>query len=152
MPPPFANLVRERPDRAARSFDAALKIDPNLTEARLRLARIRAPKDARAARHLEEIARAEGAPVLSYLAAMSRAEVSRERDDVPGAAGGYETARTLYPRSTAAAVALSSITASSPVPFEMLDPDDVYYTYPCTVLTTGVATALAERINGGVRR
>jgi hypothetical protein len=140
--PYFLTLAEKRPSRAARAFDAALKIDPSLEEARMRAARIRAPMDRQAARELERLAEgAEGTP-LPYLAAMSRAEGARAQRDVQGALRWYERAVALEPRSTAAAIALRSLRPSPVVAFADLRTDDPYYSYPCTILTPAVAAGL----------
>ena len=135
-----------RPARAARAFEAALKINPRLVEARMRAARIRAPEDSRAVRELETIANdALGTP-FSYLAAMSRAAVAHARSDSMTALHWYERALALNPRSTAAAIAVSVLKPAQPLLFEGLDTADLYYEYPCRVLTADVATALSERV------
>lgn len=140
------NAAATRRKGAIKAFDAALKIDPRLVEARMRGARLRAPNDSRAALELEELAQQQAAAPFAYLAAISRAAVAETRRDVVGAIHWYERALTLNPRSTAAAIALSALKPAAALPFEGLDPSDVYYTYPCTVLTPGVSAALDDRV------
>jgi hypothetical protein len=135
-----------RPGVAAKDFDKALKIDPSLVEARFRAARIRAPKDERAAAALVKLATDPAEPPYGYLATVSRAEVARGRDDLAGAQRWYERARELEPRSTAAAIGLASLKVPVKLDFDNLDADDVYYTYPCTVLTPEVSRELETRI------
>ena len=142
----FDIIEARRPERAAEAFDAALKINPQMLEARLRAARIRAPDDSKAAFELEAIASAKAVSPLSYLAAMSRAEVAHAESDTITALQWYERALTLNPRSTAAAIAVSALKPGTPVPFDELDPNDLYYTYPCRILTATVADALMERV------
>ena len=148
----FADLAADRPTRAAKAFDAALKLDPNLTEARLRAARIRAPKDARAALELERLAQTPSAGPFSYLAAMGRAEAAQAHRDAAGATRWYERALELEPRSTAATIALSALKPAAAVPFDALGTHDPYYTYPCTILTPSVERAWSARVADSVRR
>ena len=146
VPPPFINQSQPRPGLAAKLFDAALKIDPRLTEARMRAARIRGAGNSDAMRTLEAIADTPDGGALAYLAAVSRAEAARKRDDAAIAIRWYERALTLHPGSAAATIGLMSMRPSSSVAFEKLDADDPYYSYPCRVLTPDVQSALAERI------
>ena len=143
--PFFLDLAAKRPSRAAKAFDDALKIDPNLAEARLRAARIRAPKDTQAARQLERLAEGAETTPIPYLAAMSRAEAAQSQRDVQGALRWYERARALEPRSTAAAIALRALRPGAAVSFADLRTDDPYYSYPCVVLTPAVAAELRAR-------
>jgi hypothetical protein len=148
--PYFLDLAARRPSRAAKAFDAALKIDPSLIEARMRAARIRAPKDAQAARELERLAEDPAGAPFSYLAAISRAEAARAKRDLGGALRWYERAIALEPRSTAAAIALGSLRPDSAVAFSDTNTDDLYYSYPCAILTPAVAAALLTRLKGVV--
>jgi hypothetical protein len=148
--PYFADLAAQRPSRAAKAFDAALKIDPSLIEARMRAARIRAPKDPHAARELEQLAEDPTGGSFSYLAAISRAEAARAKRDVAGALRWYDRSLVLEPRSTAAAISLSSLRPGAAVPFADIKADDLYYSYPCTILTPGVAAGLQTRVKGVV--
>jgi hypothetical protein len=143
-------LEAKRPDRAAKAFDAALKIDPHLIEARVRAARIRAPKDSRAARELETIADDLTGTAFSYLSAISRAAVAHAQADSVTALTWYERALALNPRSTAATIAVSTLRPTRPVSFEALGPDDLYYSYPCRILTPDAASALLERVRNVV--
>ena len=138
-------LEAKRPARAAKAFDAALKIDPHLIEARMRAARIRAPKDSRAALELERIAGDRTDSAFSYLAAISRAAVAHGQYDSVTALAWYERALALYPRSTAAAIAISALRPAERLAFAAFAADDLYYSYPCTILTPDVASALVER-------
>jgi hypothetical protein len=150
--PYFADLAAQRPARAARAFDAALKIDPALIEARMRAARIRAAKDPRAALELERLAEAPIRGPFAYIAAISRAEAARARDDKAGARRWYDRAVVLDPRSAAAAIALSSLHPGPAIAFAQINSDDLYYTYPCTVLTATIRDALSERVRNLVPR
>ena len=143
--PFFADLAATRPGRAVKAFAAALKVDPQLTEARLRAARIRASDDRSAALALEQMANEPDAFPYSYLAAISRAESARAADDRGSAAYWYRRVLELEPGSPAAAIGLSSL-EGKPVPFNRLDPSDIYYSYPCTVLTPDIAAALSARV------
>lgn len=136
---------------AAKAFDAALKIDPNQVEARMRRARIRGTNDARARAELEAVANdASGSP-LSYLAAVSRGVIAHRTGDSDTAVRWYERARALHSRSTAAAVGLRALGADARS-LQGLDADDLYYTYPCTVLTPGVHAELVQRGRKAVLR
>lgn len=143
-------LEAKRPERAAKAFDAALKINPQLMEARIRAARIRAQKDARAALELEGIAGDRIDPALSYLAAISRAAVAHAKVDSVTALAWYERALALNPRSTAAAIAVSALRPTQALPFQTFGTEDLYYSYPCSILTPDVAGALAERVRNVV--
>jgi tetratricopeptide (TPR) repeat protein len=144
--PVFADLAAERPARAARAFDAALKIDPSLIEARMRVARIRGMKNARALLELEGIARDQTDSPFAYLAAISRAAVAHAQGDRVSALHWYEQSLQLNPRSTAAAIALSALKPGTALSFATLDAHDLYYSYPCKVLTPGVAVLLEDRL------
>ena len=120
--PFFADVTADRPKRAAKAFDAALKLDPNLVEARLRAARIRAPADAGAALELERLAQTAGESPFAYLAAMSRAEVAQAHHDGAAATHWYERALELEPRSTAATIALGALKSTAALSFGTLDP------------------------------
>jgi hypothetical protein len=142
----FDELAALRPARAATAFDAALRIDPHLIEARMRAARIRAATDARAALDLEHIASDQTGSPFSYLAAVSRAAVAHAHHDAETAIYWYERSLALNPRSTAATIGLSTLKPGAVLAFEALDPKDLYYTYPCRVITADVSTALMERM------
>src|SRR5262249_18673919 len=142
----------DRPKRAAKAFDAALKLDPNLVEARLRAARIRAQANAGAALELERLAQTAGESPFAYLAAMSRAEVAQAHHDGAGATHWYERALELEPRSTAATIALGTRKSTAALSFSTLDPLDSYYSYPCTILTPDIDIALSARLRSTVRK
>jgi tetratricopeptide (TPR) repeat protein len=144
--PFFPDLAAARPQRAAEAFESALKVDPTLIEARMRAARLRAPKQPAAVTELERIAVDETAYPFSYLAAISRAEVARNVGDLAGAARWYRKALLLYPQSVAASIALSLLVPEARPPLENAGEADLYYTYPCTVMTLDVDTALAARM------
>ena len=139
-------LEAKRPERAAKAFDAALKIDPHLIEARMRAARIRASRDSRATLALERIADDRADPAFSYLATISRAAVAHAKFDSVTALAWYDRALALNPRSPAAAIAISALRPGGPLSFEALGTADLYYSYPCTILTPDVASALADRV------
>jgi tetratricopeptide (TPR) repeat protein len=145
-------LEARRPARAARAFDAALKIDPHLIEARMRSARIRAPEDSKAAVELETIANDPTAAPFSYLSALSRAAVAHAKSDSVTALAWYERAVALNPRSAAAAIAMSALTPARAVSFEALGKEDLYYSYPCVILTPDVAGGLGERVRKAARK
>lgn len=145
--PRFNDLgLPDRLPRAAALFEKAVESDPNLLEARFRGTRIRALDDEKAALGLERIARDYADADVGYLAAVSRAAVAHGRRDPPTAIRWYEYALGLRPRSTAAVVGLSALTPSRPVRFDDLEADNLYYAYPCRILTPPVAAELARRL------
>lgn len=111
----------------------------------MRRARLQAAGDSGAARELERIAEASTMP-FAYLAAVSRGSLAHTEGDASTAVRWYERALALHPRSTAASIALVALKPGTSFRFDELDSDDVYYRYPCTVLTTDVAIALADRV------
>lgn len=143
--PFFGDMAAQRPGRAAKAFEAALKIDPQLLEARMRMARIRAPASKDAELELERIVDDRAAFPLSYLAAISRAETARAKGALSDAAHWYQRSLELNPRSTAATIGLESVKGGGRVPFDRLGSPDIYYSYPCTVLTPEVDAALGTR-------
>jgi hypothetical protein len=148
--PYFLDLAAERPKRASKAFQAALKIDPGLTEARFRDARIRARKEVGARTQLEQLSNETG--TLGYLAAMSRAEMARAVDDVTGALRWYERAIALAPGAPAPHFGLAALSAGPAVPFDALQHTDSYYSYPCVVLTEPVGAELSRRIQLTVKK
>jgi hypothetical protein len=147
---PFTELAPLRQSRAARAFDAALKIDRSLIEARMRRARLRAPKDSRAMLDLEQIARNDTDPRFAYLAAVSLGAITHASHDLVGAASWYGRALVLHPQSMAATMGLRSLNHVATARLIGLDSADPYYTYPCTVLTPGVDAALTVRLRSVV--
>jgi tetratricopeptide (TPR) repeat protein len=148
--PYFLDLAAQRPKRASKAFQAALKRDPHLTEARFRDARIRADKDADARAQLEQLSTEPGP--MGYLATMSRAETARARDDDDGARRWYERAIARLPGAPAPHFGLAGLTPGSAVPFDTLQPTDPYYTYPCTVLTESASVELSRRMRTPVAK
>jgi hypothetical protein len=139
-------LEAKRPARAAKAFDAALKIDSRLIEARMRAARIRAPKDLRAAAQLESIANDHTGSPFSYISAISLAAQAHARSDLVTALVWYERALALNPRSTATAIGISALRPAGQISFEALGSDDLYYSYPCRILTPDIAAGFLERV------
>jgi hypothetical protein len=148
--PNFLDLAAQRPKRASQAFRAALKIDPQLTEARFRDARIRAGRDADARTQLEQFS--ERKDVFAYLASISRAETARALHDSDGARVWYSRALTLVPDAPAPHFGLAALSPDIKVPFEALAPADLYYTYPCTILTEAVGAELLRRMNPPVKK
>lgn len=143
---PYADTAALRLIRANKAFDAALKVDPGLIEARMRGARIRGSEDSRAALELERIAQGTSVSPFAYLAAISRAAIAHAKHDIASATRWYERALELNPQSTAAAIGLGSLRPAALLSFNAIDADDLYYTYPCTVLTAKVNAALSVRV------
>lgn len=152
--PSFHSLAAERPGRAAKAFERALEREPDLIEARFRLSRIRALEDAdpRALRRLEDLAGGASDSPFTYLAAVSRAEAARASSDRRTALLWYRRAIEIYPRSAAAAFGLASIETGTSIAFEALDPNDVYYAYPCTILTASVHSQMSERVRAAASK
>jgi hypothetical protein len=152
--PSFQSLAAERPGRAARAFERALEREPDLIEARFRLARIRALEDAepRALRELEDLAGGASDSPFTYLAAVSRAEAARAGSDRGAALFWYRRAIEIYPPSAAAAFGLASIEAGRSIAFETLAANDVYYGYPCTILTASVHSEMSERVRAAASK
>jgi hypothetical protein len=146
MTPFPSDLAGQRAKRAADEFDAAVKAEPSLIEARLRRARIRAPKNRSAIAELELIANEGNEYPFSYIAAISRAEIAQAAHDDAAVESWYRRALVLYPQSAAAAIGLSTLSRSPALPLASAGSRDLYYEYPCTVLTPAVATALAGRL------
>jgi tetratricopeptide (TPR) repeat protein len=144
--PVATNYPAQRQKAATRAFDAALRLQPDLIEARMRRARLRAAGDSSAAGELETIAADATAMPFSYLAAVSRAALAHRQGDDADAIRWYERALELNPRSTAATIALRALKPATTLSFDTLDADDLYYSYPCMVLTPRVAAALADRV------
>jgi hypothetical protein len=149
--PLFADMAAARPARAVKSFDAALKLDPHLLEARVRRARLRAIEEPEASRELERIADSAQPPPFAYLAAMSRAETARSQLDTTGAIHWYQRALQLHPTSTAATIGLG-VLKGAVIALDNLDAKDPYYSYPCRVLTSDVDAELARRIRDTVSK
>lgn len=148
--PYFLDLAARRPMRASKAFQAALKIDGNLAEARFRDARIRADKDIGARQQLEQLGAGTG--VIAYLAAIGRAETARAFSDAGGAQRWYERAAALRPMALVPQIGLAALSPGTAIPFDALDHTDTYYTYPCVILTAPIDTELALRISHGARR
>lgn len=144
--PYFADLAAARPGRAAKAFEAALRLDPGLVEAQFRLARIRAPRDSKALQVLEQLAASATLVPIGYLAALSRAELSRDRGDTATAIRWYDQALSLFSGSTAATIALGSLRPNTAVSLAERDRADPHYSYPCTILSAHVAAGLGERL------
>jgi tetratricopeptide (TPR) repeat protein len=105
------NEKRFRLERAASHFEQALASDPRLTEARLRLGRVRYRQGRRAeARELlRAVMEESGVPALTYLARLFLGRVHEADGEPAEAAVEYEKALALEPQSQAAAVALSYV-------------------------------------------
>jgi tetratricopeptide (TPR) repeat protein len=139
-----ADFAANRRGHAVKAFKAALDIERDLTEARFRHARLRAADDPRARQELETLS--DGSfGVVSYLAAISRAEAARGLGDADGARRWYGRAAELRPRSAAPQIALASLGQPRSLPFDTFETSDPYYSYPCTVLTEPVGAELARR-------
>ncbi len=99
-------------------------------------------------RELENLAEGSDDSPFTYLAAVSRAEAARAMRDRPGAVTWYLRALEIYPRSAAAAIGLAGLDPDGPMAFENVDTRDLYYAYPCTILTAEIHKALSNRVQG----
>jgi len=96
---------------AERFFRRALQIDPSLTEAHVRLARLLTVRG----RHAEALTEAGAAlaakpePVVEFLAHMFAARAARALGRLEEAADHYARARALFPRAQSAAIGASQI-------------------------------------------
>jgi hypothetical protein len=144
--PFFFDLAESRPARSVEALEGALKIDPSLAEARFRSLRLRAAVDDPALQGLEEMARGPSSSLLTYLAAIARAEVAVAASDHPTASVWYQRAKDVHPTSVAAAIGLASLNPTIDVDLAELDSNDPYYLYPCRILTKSVDEALTARI------
>lgn len=136
-----------RLEYAASVLENAYETDPRLTESKFRAARIRALTSDDAAVDLEAIATLQDAPLLAYLAAVSRGAMAHGKGDTQAALRWYKRALELHSRSTAATAGVATLDSRSSVEFDALDPNDPYYSYPCRVLTPPVATELSRRLD-----
>jgi tetratricopeptide (TPR) repeat protein len=97
--------------KAARDLEAAVALDPDLHEARVRLGRVlwklEKPAEARVAL-ATALERAKD-PWVLYLAHLFLARVLEDGKDLPGAVEHYRAALAIDPRAQAAAVGLSEV-------------------------------------------
>jgi predicted Zn-dependent protease len=107
----LAALARHRQELAdaRRDLEAALAIDPNLHEARMRLGRVlwrlEKPQEARAL--LQDLLQRKAEPWVLYLGHLFLGRVLEDSRDAKGAEGEYRAALAIDPGAQAAAVALS---------------------------------------------
>jgi tetratricopeptide (TPR) repeat protein len=141
------DLGLPRRDRAVKAFAAALRSEPTLAEARFRSARIRALDNAQGRTDLERIANSDDAQ-FGYLAAITRASIAHQRDEVAIATRWYERALAIRGTSTAAEIGLIALRLGTTLRTDRLDGKDPYYTYPCRILTPSVEAEFAKRLAG----
>jgi tetratricopeptide (TPR) repeat protein len=100
---------RHRRNRAARLFQAALDVQGDLHEARLRLGRVEWEKGhrAEAERHYREVLAAESGAETRYLAELFLGRIQEDRGLFGDAASSYRAALALDPESQTALLALS---------------------------------------------
>jgi tetratricopeptide (TPR) repeat protein len=114
LPPGMTLSVGSR-DRelidARQAYRDALKLDPGLVEARIRLGRVLADegKPAEAAGELRAALAVAGEPMLQYLAALFLGEQEAALGRAEDAAAAYERARSLYPTAPSPHLALSQL-------------------------------------------
>lgn len=96
--------------QARRCYREALRAQPDLHEARLRLGHVlRLRGEARPARaELEKVATGHGPAELRYLALLFLGELAEDRQDWTGAVARYRAAVALAPQATSARLALSA--------------------------------------------
>ncbi|HZM51777.1 MAG TPA: tetratricopeptide repeat protein, partial [Vicinamibacteria bacterium] len=100
---------------AERALAEAVRADPDLFEARIRLGRVRwyLGQDERARQTLEDALRRGGPPPLPYLGQLFLGQALERAGRAGEAARAYQEALALEPQSQAAALALSHLQLSS---------------------------------------
>ena len=147
-----AGRQRQCAAEAERAFAKATKLDPSLTEARLRSAAARSERRASdgTADLAAIFAAPETAPELRYLAAIFLGRNAWMAEDAPKATDWFAKAAALNPSWTAARVLLDPASATSGPPDpSVLSPAgamDPFYAYRCGVFTASVREDLAVRI------
>jgi len=107
----LSDIARRRQElsEARRDLEAALAVDPDLHEARLRLGRVlwrlEKPQDARAP--LQTVLERAQEPWILYLAHLFLGRVLEDAGELPAATEHYRAALAIDPGAQAAAVALS---------------------------------------------
>lgn len=97
-------------DQAIADYETALKASPDLTEARIRLARMLLGKGDTARAAIELVRdRPNLETVLRYWASLIGGAIEEARNDDQKAAAHYRAALQLYPRAQSAAIALSRV-------------------------------------------
>ncbi len=114
MPPTFSLDVkssRAELDEARRGYEDALRLDPGLVEARLRLGRVRAEQGhpAEAADLLRSAARDAGDPVGQYFAALFLGEQEAALGRADEARLAFERASALFPNAQSPLLGLSHL-------------------------------------------
>lgn len=138
---PYLELAAERKAKAIRSFNSALRLQPSATEARFRLARLTG-----ALPELESLANDDSLRPFNYLAAASRGSLAHSIQDQSTALHWYGRARALNPDSSAAAIAIGLLDSSEAEGLSWSPVEDLYYAYPCIVLTDDVGRELFHRL------
>jgi len=139
-------IPEKREKQAIEALRSALRLDPDNPEARFRLDRLLAPKVRSATMDLQRLAADASTTPFDYLAAMTLAEIASSTKDPQSAERWYERAVALFPRSTAARIALSALRPSAEKPFVTELHEDPFYEYPCRVMTPAVSVALSQRL------
>jgi tetratricopeptide (TPR) repeat protein len=118
----LSDLARRRQDlvEARRDLEAALALDPELHEARLRLGRVlwRLEKPQEARPVLQDLLQRKPDPWERYLGHLFLGRVLQDTGDRPGAIEQYRSALAIDPDAQAAAVALSEALLLSGRPAE----------------------------------
>ena len=94
-------------NQARQALERAVELEPALTEARVRLARVYVllKDEKRAVPHLEHALKLESLPAYRYLASMMLGDLGRRAGDTDGAIALYLAARQLMPNGQSAYVA-----------------------------------------------
>ena len=137
------------------AFEKALKVAPDMKEARLRLAglQLRSGKaEAVAARRtLEALATDSSDRLIQYLAylLLGTHELATSAPDLSAAAGWFKSATVVNPTWLSARLGFAAVEARHGrigENFSMSSaPDDPWYSFPCRVLDSDIAAALAAR-------
>jgi VWFA-related protein len=95
--------------RAAESYRKALRVRPELTEARLRLGRTLAllGEGKAAAQELGQVAAGPGEPEMAYLAHLFLGDLREQQEEFAEAARAYQAAQAARPSSAVARLALA---------------------------------------------
>jgi hypothetical protein len=144
---------------AEREYRAALSRNPDLAEARVRLAFLALRRGdqpgSQDERALAGVGQARADTQLAYLSSMSLGLLEERRHNPSGAAAHYERARAIGPGWPSASYAIAAMFLQQRaaeqardllVAKTSSDRSDPWYRYSCEVITASVATELERRL------
>jgi len=110
LPPAFPS-TRDSRTQAERLFRRALRLDPTLAEARIRLVHVLGDSGRHndATAELKPLATERLAPFLDYYASLMRARESRALGQLDAARAAFEHAATVFPEASAPKLGLSEL-------------------------------------------